>query len=183
MQVYNSPYSSCLDCARIVLKREGPNAFYRSFTTQLTMNIPFQSTHFVFYELSQDFYNEERGYNPRSHCISGAIAGGAASAVTTPLDVCKTLLNTQERCAISKTNNAITGMVQAARTIYEYRGLPGFFKGLTARVIYQAPSTAISWSVYEFFKFFITKSNQSVSCDGYVTSPVTSVQVHAVSSR
>lgn len=28
--------------------------------------------------------------------LAGALAGGAASAITTPLDVVKTLLNTQE---------------------------------------------------------------------------------------
>ena len=29
-------------------------------------------------------------------------------------------------------------------------------QGMAARIIYQAPSTAICWSVYEFFKHFLT---------------------------
>ena len=28
-------------------------------------------------------------------------------------------------------------------------------QGLSARVLYQAPSTAIAWSVYEFFKYYL----------------------------
>ena len=154
-------------------------AFYRSYTTQLTMNIPFQATHFVFYELCQDWLNKDRAYKPSSHVISGAVAGAVAAGLTTPLDVCKTLLNTQERCAVARSESAINGMVQAARTIYEFRGPAGFFKGLTARIIYQMPSTAISWSVYEFFKYFITKQNGTARCDDYVSS----VQVHAVTTR
>ena len=31
------------------------------------------------------------------------------------------------------------------------------FQGMGARVLYQMPSTAICWTVYEFFKYFLTK--------------------------
>ena len=111
------------------------------------------------------------------------MAGAVAAAATTPLDVCKTLLNTQERCAVAKSESAITGLSHAFRTIYEFRGVLGFFKGITARVIYQMPSTAISWSVYEFFKYFITKKRRNVDCDGYVSpSAVASVKIHAAGS-
>ncbi|CAH1784016.1 unnamed protein product [Owenia fusiformis] len=156
MQVYNSPYKGCMDCFRTVYRTEGGIAFYRSFTTQLAMNIPFQSIHFVMYELCQDLLNKDREYNPVSHMVSGGLAGAMAAAVTTPLDVCKTLLNTQEKCALTK-HNAIDGMAQAFRTVYEFRGFPGFFRGVNARIVYQMPSTALSWSVYEFFKYFITQ--------------------------
>ena len=39
------------------------------------------------------------------------------------------------------------------------------FQGLTARVLYQAPSTAVAWSVYEFFKYWLRLNDQS-SKDG-----------------
>jgi len=96
MQMYNSPYRNCWDCIRSTYYKEGLQAFYRSFTTQLTMNIPFQSIHFMMYEYMQDVTNSNREYNPGAHVISGALAGATAAAVTNPLDVCKTLLNTQE---------------------------------------------------------------------------------------
>ncbi|XP_010020053.1 PREDICTED: mitoferrin-1-like, partial [Nestor notabilis] len=76
-----------------------------------------------------------------------------------PLDVCKTLLNTQENMALSSVNISghLTGMVNAFKTVYQLGGVSGYFRGVQARVIYQMPSTAIAWSVYEFFKYFLTK--------------------------
>lgn len=163
MQMYNSPYRGVLDCTRTVWQKEGPSAFYRSYTTQLTMNVPFQAIHFMTYEYLQELFNPHRQYNPLSHMMSGAMAGAIAAAATTPLDVCKTLLNTQECGALGSSSpnkgahRQISGLAHAFRTVYRLGGLKGFFKGAQARVIYQIPSTAISWSVYEFFKYGLTK--------------------------
>ncbi|XP_005355513.1 mitoferrin-1 isoform X2 [Microtus ochrogaster] len=159
LQMYNSQHRSALSCIRTVWRTEGLGAFYRSYTTQLTMNIPFQSIHFITYEFLQEQVNPLRNYNPQSHIISGGLAGALAAAATTPLDVCKTLLNTQENMALSlaNVNGRLSGMANAFRMVYQLNGFTGYFKGLYARVIYQMPSTAISWSVYEFFKYFLTK--------------------------
>ncbi|XP_033633496.1 mitoferrin-1-like [Asterias rubens] len=158
MQMFKSPYKNVTECIRTILRTEGMHAFYRSYTTQLTMNIPFQSIHFVTYELGQEFLNPGRQYHPTSHMFSGAVSGAVAAAVTTPLDVCKTLLNTQEKnvLALGAQQTEIKGMVNAFRTVYQMSGVRGYFKGLQARIIFQMPATALSWSVYEFFKYFIT---------------------------
>ncbi|XP_028852843.1 mitoferrin-1 isoform X2 [Denticeps clupeoides] len=159
MQMYNSPYRGLWDCILVVSRKEGLAAFYRSYSTQLTMNIPFQAVHFMTYELMQERLNPERQYRPGSHILSGAAAGAVSAAVTTPLDVCKTLLNTQENSVLSsvQVSGHLSGMANAFRTVYRLGGLPAFFKGVQARVIYQMPSTAIAWSVYEFFKYFLTQ--------------------------
>ncbi|KAG8441042.1 hypothetical protein GDO86_006688 [Hymenochirus boettgeri] len=165
MQMYNSPYRSMLHCIQTVRQTEGVGAFYRSYTTQLFMNIPFQAIHFITYEFTQEQLNPQRQYHPTSHIVSGAIAGAVAAGATTPLDVCKTLLNTQENMALSSMNISghLSGMVNTFRTVYQLGGLAGFFKGVQARVVYQMPSTAIAWSVYEFFKYFLTNRNTSGS--------------------
>ncbi|KAJ8404920.1 hypothetical protein AAFF_G00333070 [Aldrovandia affinis] len=160
MQMYNSPYRRVLDCMAAVWRKEGAGAFYRSYTTQLTMNVPFQALHFMTYEYLQEALNPHRQYNPGSHMVSGALAGAIAAAATTPLDVCKTLLNTQESVALHSPSSGgghISGLAHAFRTVYRLGGVPAYFKGVQARIIYQMPSTAISWSVYEFFKYVITK--------------------------
>ncbi|KAK2098794.1 hypothetical protein P7K49_024245 [Saguinus oedipus] len=161
MQMYNSPYHRVTDCVRAVWQNEGAGAFYRSYTTQLTMNVPFQAIHFMTYEFLQEHFNPQRRYNPSSHVLSGACAGAVAAAATTPLDVCKTLLNTQESLALnSHITGHITGMASAFRTVYQVGGVTAYFRGVQARVIYQIPSTAIAWSVYEFFKYLITKRQE-----------------------
>lgn len=164
--MFNSPYRGVLHCVGDLLRREGSAAFYRSYTTQLTMNVPFQALHFMTYEYLQELLNPHRHYNPSSHVLSGALAGAVAATATTPLDVCKTLLNTQEAqtvhmmqggVAAATAGRHISGLGEAFRAVYRMGGAPAFFKGVWARVIYQMPSTAISWSVYEFFKYAITK--------------------------
>ena len=131
MQVFDSQYKSCLQCMRTIYREEGLVAFYRSYGTQLVMNLPFQSLHFMMYEFTQDLINKDRHYNPQSHMVSGAIAGAVAAAVTTPLDVCKTLLNMQEKCArMTSSGGAVSGLVDAFRTVYRFRGLRGYFIGI-----------------------------------------------------
>ena len=178
MQMYGSPYKNCTDCCNCVMKKEGVRAFYRSFTTQLTMNIPFQAVHFMTYEITQNRLNPDRKYDPVSHGLSGAIAGAGAALVTMPLDVCKTLLNTQEHCARTSMSS-VNGMMEAFKLVYEFQGLKGYFRGVQARILYQMPSTAISWSVYELFKYLLSQRNQQE--DGKYLS-MSGMSVQAASS-
>lgn len=163
--MYGSPYRGAIHCATTVLKKEGIRAFYRSYSTQLSMNIPFQTLHFMVYELAREKLNPANTYDPKTHVIAGATAGAFASAITTPLDVAKTLLNTQETEVVALVGKNrghvlyVSGMYNAFRTIYQMRGISGYFQGLQARVIYQMPSCAICWSVYEFFKYFLHKES------------------------
>ena len=154
MQVYGSPYRSSIECMIEVYRREGFRAFYRSYLTTLSMNIPFQAVHFITYECMQNFLNRSRDYSPRAHVVCGGVAGGLAAAVTTPLDVCKTLINTQERQLLTECRQrSITGFIHAATMVYTCCGLRGYFNGLQARVLHSMPAAALSWSVYEFFKY------------------------------
>lgn len=54
LQMYDSPYKSVVDCAKRVFQQEGISAFYRSYTTQLVMNLPYQALHFTTYEFFQE---------------------------------------------------------------------------------------------------------------------------------
>lgn len=152
--MYNSPYSGSWHCLRSVIAKDGAAVLYRAYFTQLLTNLPYQVTHFMAYEVGQDFMNQDRHYRPITHMFSGAFAGGFASAMTNPLDVCKTVLNTQEQCALSVApgQQKVRGLVGAARTVFATHGLAGFTRGLQARVVLQMPGAAISWSVYELFK-------------------------------
>lgn len=158
LQMYNSPYRSVIHCTKAVYQTEGLRAFYRSYFTQLLMNLPYQAIHFSTYEFFQNKLNKDHRYNPPVHMVAGGAAGAAAAAFTTPLDVTKTLLNTQET-GIGSTR----GMLDAISQIYKMAGPLGFFKGLVPRVLYSMPATAICWSTYEFFKFLLTKEKDEIN--------------------
>ncbi|KAL2731365.1 mitoferrin-1-like isoform X1 [Vespula squamosa] len=160
LQMYNSPYRNVISCIKLVYKREGVYAFYRSYTTQLAMNVPFQSIHFIAYEFAQSMTNPDHSYSPQAHMISGAMAGAIAAGLTTPLDVCKTLLNTQQDGMKAR------GMIDAVKKVYRLGGVKGFCRGMNARVLYQMPATAICWTSYEFFKYILrSKQEDGLSKD------------------
>ncbi|ORZ36607.1 mitochondrial carrier domain-containing protein [Catenaria anguillulae PL171] len=161
MQAYSgSQYSSLAHCARSVLKNEGVRAFYISYPTTLSMSIPFQSVHFAVYEAVSASLNPSRNYDPKSHIVAGAMAGALASAVTTPLDVAKTLLQTKGEVTDVEIRQA-RGMRDAMRLVWQREGASGFWKGLTPRVLSHMPATAVCWTTYEFFKSFLGDREQA----------------------
>jgi solute carrier family 25 iron transporter 28/37 len=163
MQSYSGKqYKSLTHCAKAILQKEGLRAFFVSYPTTLSMSIPFQSVHFATYESFSASINPTHRYDPMSHMLAGAGAGAMASAITTPLDVAKTLLQTQGESPDPEIRKA-RGMRDAFRIVYTRKGWRGFMKGLGPRVISHVPATAVCWTTYEYFKFFLGEPSISVS--------------------
>jgi len=154
MQMKGSIYHSVSHCASTVYRTEGVQAFYISYPTTLTMNVPFTAVQFSVYETLKGLLNPSGEYSPTTHVVAGGVAGGVAAAVTTPLDVAKTLLQTRGQSEDPRIRSA-RGMVEALRIIWDRDGFRGLRRGMTPRVLTFAPSTAISWLSYEFFKVVI----------------------------
>src|ERR1700710_2732943 len=97
MQIHESRkiYKSMSDCARYVYRSEGLSAFYVSYPTTLSMTVPFTALQFLAYESISTFMNPSKTYDPTTHCLAGGVAGGFAAALTTPMDVVKTMLQTR----------------------------------------------------------------------------------------
>jgi solute carrier family 25 iron transporter 28/37 len=150
MQVHNSAYRSVITCARSLYRNEGFGAFYVSYPTTLLMTIPFTAVQYSVYDHSLTFINPTHTYNPLSHIAAGGLAGAVAAAVTTPLDVAKTLLQTRGSTEDKELQRA-SGVKDAVRIIWKRDGLKGFARGLTPRVLTFVPSNAICWMGYEFF--------------------------------
>ncbi|KAI3405282.1 MRS4 [Candida oxycetoniae] len=140
-----------LKLAAEIYRREGLAAFYISYPTTLLTQIPFAALNFGFYEYSSLILNPSHSYSPYLHCVSGGIAGGVAAALTTPLDCVKTVLQTR---GMSKNAvlREVTGFKSATEALYKLGGIKGFWRGLKPRVIFNVPSTAISWTAYEMCK-------------------------------
>ncbi|GHJ84020.1 hypothetical protein NliqN6_0422 [Naganishia liquefaciens] len=168
MQIRGSVHRSVFDCAKTVYRTEGFQAFYISYPTTLTMSIPLSAVQFSVYEAMKSFLNPTGEYSPSTHVMAGGVAGATAAAVTTPLDVAKTLLQTRGSSNDARIRNA-QGMLEAIKIIWERDGLKGFRRGMSARVVTFAPSTAISWLSYEFFKSFLREHDIISSIPGTST--------------
>ena len=136
----------------------GPRAFYTSYPVTLCISIPFQTIHFATYEFVCDHLNPHRStYSPTTHVVAGACAGAVAAAVTTPLDVVKTLLQTRGAAVggsgegrdfgeVDEGVKRVKGLRDGARLVWQRFGFAGFFRGLVPRVVTFIPATAISWT-------------------------------------
>ena len=67
----------------------------------------------------------------------------------------------------------VVGLPSAFRVVWSLAGPAGLFKGCKARVLYQMPATAISWSVYEFFKHYLSISGSREQRSGDRVEPET----------
>ncbi|KAI5960100.1 MRS4 [Candida pseudojiufengensis] len=146
-----------LKLASDIYKKEGIGAFYISYPTTLLTNIPFAALNFGFYEYTSSILNPKHIYNPYLHCVSGGIAGGIAAALTTPFDCIKTLLQTKG-ISSNEAFRHVTGFKSAAKALYKQGGYKAFWRGLKPRVIFNVPSTAISWTAYEMCKEILIKT-------------------------
>lgn len=162
MQMHNSSkmYKSMFDCARYVYRSEGLSAFYVSYPTTLSMTVPFTALQFLAYESISTTMNPTKTYDPLTHCTAGAVAGGFAAALTTPMDVVKTMLQTRGTASDPELRN-VNSFMQSARILHHREGLMGFFKGVKPRVVTTMPSTAICWSAYEACKAYFIRQNDS----------------------
>lgn len=101
-------HRSVIDCARSIFKQEGLRAFYLSFPTTVAMNIPYGCVMVAVNESARKVilnfmttgrdgsqYPTTASHRLKASLLSGCIAGGIAALVTTPLDVVKTRLQTQ----------------------------------------------------------------------------------------
>jgi len=157
MQIHQSQYRSVYDCARTVYRNEGLTAFYVSYPTTLMMTIPFTAVQFTVYEQCKKMLNPTNVYSPVTHVVAGGVAGAVGAAVTTPLDVAKTLLQTRGTSHDHEIRTC-RGMIHAFRLIWQKDGLRGFGRGLSPRILTHMPSNALSWLSYEFFSKFFSLS-------------------------
>lgn len=101
-------HNNIFDCGRSVIQLEGIGAFYRSYPTTLFMNIPYGCVLVATNESLRRVLNPGGKYSLQTSMIAGSIAGAVASILTTPLDVVKTRLQTQDLVPFHSTSAAAT---------------------------------------------------------------------------
>lgn len=102
---YNNPhfesgynYRSTLDAARTIVRVEGFSALFYGYQATLYRDLPFSALQFMFWEQFRDWavqWKGSRDLGTPLEFLTGAAGGGLAGAMTCPLDVVKTRLQTQ----------------------------------------------------------------------------------------
>ncbi|KAH0831866.1 mitochondrial carrier domain-containing protein [Lanmaoa asiatica] len=162
---YGSTATS-LAAAKIVLKHDGVKGFYRGFGTTImrevgntsrrylchlssSQQIPFTSLQFPLYEFLKHRLSQAMGAR-RLHAseaaICGSIAGGAAAALTTPLDVLKTRVMLDMRDPTSKMPSHLSRF----RQIYITEGPGALFAGVVPRTLWISAGGAVFLGAYEW---------------------------------
>eukprot|EP00249_Psilotum_nudum_P006510 c19834_g1_i1 orf=501-1454(+) len=152
------PYSGFRDAARTILREEGWRALYKGLGPSLLL-VSHGSLQFMAYEegrkaavwlRSQQMTEQEgRGdgaLKPLDYAVLGALSKTFAVAVTYPYQVIRSRIQQRPN---------IAGVVKYANTwhafmkILRYEGIPGLYKGIVPNLLKNAPSSSITFLVYE----------------------------------
>mmetsp|Transcript_2136 Transcript_2136/g.4097 ORF Transcript_2136/g.4097 Transcript_2136/m.4097 type:complete len:201 (+) Transcript_2136:373-975(+) len=156
----NTQYRGNLDAVRTIWKSEGWNGIYKGYGATIISFGPFTA---IFLMLSERFKVMAMDYlNAKSEkdvpfwmfVCTGASSGAIASILTNPLDKAKLRLQVQ-RANISQGSKPLfhyRGFWHGLTSIYATEGWFGLFRGAGARMLFQAPSTAISIACFEWIR-------------------------------
>eukprot|EP01035_Chromulina_nebulosa_P018562 gene18562-24285_t len=158
-------YKGSIDAVNKIWKNEGLRGIYKGYGATVLSYSPFSALYFLLYEETKSFvlprYSKLTDLNEDNISFSNALicsafAGSVASYVTSPLDMAKLRLQVQ-RGGSYTSQIAYTGLYDILSRVYISEGFKGLFRGAMARVLYHAPSTAITMAVFEECKKFWLK--------------------------
>lgn len=168
---YNNPhfnsgynYKGLIHAAKTIIKNEGPGTLFYGYKATLTRDLPFSALQFTFYEkfrqwafdLTQtdgivDTYSkaENKTLPLFAELTTGAAAGGLAGIITTPLDVVKTRMQTQN--GTSKVILKSSSILKSLKTIYSVQGISGLFSGVAPRFVWTSMQSSVMLLLYQVF--------------------------------
>lgn len=169
---YNNPYfesgynyKNLTDAVQTIIRKEGPGTLFYGFRATLTRDLPYSALQFAFYEkfrqlafkLTSPESNTKVGMNEidgkslplYAELLTGAAAGGLAGVITTPLDVVKTRMQTQNGTSANLLTSS--SVISSLRTIYAKEGLNGLFSGVAPRLVWTSIQSSVVLVLYQVF--------------------------------
>ena len=142
---------------RETLKQEGLKGLYRGYTSTVMREIPFSFLQFPLWEFMKSTWATRQGkpIEAWQSSICGAISGGLAAALTTPLDVAKTRIMLAERGSQTAKGN----ILYVLKDIWRTEGANKLIAGIAPRVMWISIGGAIFLGVYEKAKITLMSMN------------------------
>ncbi|KAG6830954.1 hypothetical protein H0H92_013665 [Tricholoma furcatifolium] len=139
--------------ALISITKQGPSELLRGFLASSLRDAPYAGLFILCYEgIKRETYNvfpsTSGGHAAAIHSVSAASAGAIATLATHPFDVIKTKIQV-------RSEDRYHGLWRTIRTIWQQRGVGGYFDGASLRLSRKVLSSAIGWAVYEGYLMFV----------------------------
>ncbi|XP_070063765.1 S-adenosylmethionine mitochondrial carrier protein homolog isoform X2 [Drosophila virilis] len=130
---------------------------YRGFGSTIMREIPFSFIQFPLWEYFKLQWTPVTGYEstPFSVALCGAVAGGIAAGLTTPLDVVKTRIMLADRESLAR-RRTIPAVLHG---IYMERGISGLFAGIVPRVLWITLGGAFFFGFYDLTTRLLDATN------------------------
>ncbi|KAJ6024187.1 succinate:fumarate antiporter [Penicillium herquei] len=155
-------YRSAPHALFTVIKEEGFSTLWRGVSLTALRQGTNQAANFTAYtELKaqlqrlQPEYSNTQLPSYQTTCI-GLISGAVGPFSNAPIDTIKTRL---QKTRAEPGQSAVTRIVLIAKDMFKQEGAQAFYKGITPRVMRVAPGQAVTFTVYEFLKGKLEKSN------------------------
>ncbi|PBK73210.1 solute carrier family 25 member 38 [Armillaria solidipes] len=133
--------------------RQGPSELFRGFFASSLRDAPYAGLFVVFYEgikreASLVAPSTSSSQSAAIHSGSAALAGAMSTVLTHPFDVIKTKIQV-------RSEDRYHGFARTVATIWQQRGVSGYFDGASLRLTRKVFSSAIAWAVYEGVLLFM----------------------------
>jgi len=149
-----SIHSGTMDCARKVLRSEGPSGFFKGFAVTAYREVPSLGLYFLTYKNMHTALHDISDLSTwfpsmAATLLAGGCAGASSWVVVYPIDVIKTVVQTTTDTGPGGAN--LSPLSVAQRLLREH-GVRVFFRGMGTTVTRAFPVNGITFLGYEKFK-------------------------------
>lgn len=158
-------YRNAAHALYTVVKEEGFGALYRGVSLTALRQGSNQAVNFTAYSYFKDWLKQAQpqfdGQNLPSWqtTLIGLVSGAMGPLSNAPIDTIKTRL---QKTPAEAGTSAWTRISRIAADMFKQEGFHAFYKGITPRIMRVAPGQAVTFTVYEYLKDYLQKSNISL---------------------
>lgn len=156
-----------LQCIREVYRERGVRGFYAGLGPILLRDLPAFGCYFSLYEIVKDALETQGRSLWLSSCVAGGVAGVVSWAVVYPMDVLKSVVQTQPLTGVGSQQS----MLGTARDLLRSKGPRVFFRGMSVALVRALPVNCIVFPVYEYTVGFLGKVDSAHDTRGMPKPP------------
>jgi len=153
-------YRSAPHALLTILREEGIGAIYRGVSLTALRQGTNQAVNFSAYTefkaILQKYHGTGKELPSWETALIGLVSGAMGPFSNAPIDTIKTRL---QKTPAEPGETALSRITKIATNMFKQEGPRAFYKGITPRVMRVAPGQAVTFTVYEFLKEKLEKTN------------------------